>query len=321
MSSRSENVSESTIQYLVEQLDSLVDGERAATALAGMGQAAVPHLSRFLLMGPPRTIALPRCRAVRVLGELGACAVLISYFRDVPLPSDPVVLFAEDEVRSAVARELLGWKTDETFFTLLEATKNRATGGLVSALGEFMRVESVPILFSLLEDDLCREEAMTALRKLPEATRNFGTLLLRGQTNISVHGAGALRRRRATLQLLAECGPSSDQWNDLLSLLGDADTEVVIVVAGIGIQVAPAEQRRQIFEALFRVSKGANWAQEYRIESLLDTDRRLAASVATAIAERHAVNHEAPDWLDPSWRVLKYALDDAAPARRIGSPD
>ena len=75
--------------------------------------------------------------------------------------------------------------------------------------------ESVPLLFSLLEDNLCREDAKEALRKMPDATRAYAILLLRGLTQLSIRGSTAVRRGRATLQLLVECGIGMNEWPDL----------------------------------------------------------------------------------------------------------
>ena len=65
-------------------------------------------------------------------GRVGGLHVLLSYFRDYERPQDAAVLFAEDAVRSAVARELMRWKSDEVFHVLLDAAKQRATEGWFS---------------------------------------------------------------------------------------------------------------------------------------------------------------------------------------------
>jgi hypothetical protein len=178
-------------------------------------------------------------------------------------------------------------------------------------LGNFQRAEGVPVLFGLLEDDLCRDEAMDALRKIPDATRHYGTLLLRGQTELSVHSESSLRRLRATLHLFLEFALLPAEWEDVQRWLQIEDAEVVITVASIGLKIGPEVQRKSMFETLFRVSKSANWAQEDAIESLLDTDRGLASEIARVIAHQHKAKHESPNWLDPSWRILRHVLGNA----------
>ncbi len=119
------------LDQLIGALDSLKDGDFAVEMLIAYGQSAVPPLANSLLKGTPRTVSLPRCRAVRALGELGAYSTLISYFKKYVRPQDLQVLFAEDAVRSAAARELVRSQSSEVFLVLLDAAWQRATAGLV----------------------------------------------------------------------------------------------------------------------------------------------------------------------------------------------
>lgn len=306
------NDSERTVEQLIEDLESLVDGDRAEAILLAKGNRVIEPLARYLLSGAPRSISLPRCRAVRILGELGAYSTLISYLCDSRLPVDSVVLFAEDAVRSEAAQELVHWRTEESVEALLTAAKIRATSGVVSALGEFRRSESVPILFALLEDDLCREAAMEALRQMPETAHDYGILLLRGHTDIPIGTPASLRRLRSTLHLFTGLNLSSADWDDLKSWLRESDPETVITIGSIGLKIGSIAERRAIFEALLRVSRSVNWSQESAIEALLDTDRILAVEVADAFARQHFGNRENPNWLDPSLRILRHTLGDSS---------
>lgn len=301
-------MADARLESLIAALESLIDGELAVPMLIASGDRAVPYLAHFLLAGSPRTIALPRCRAVHALGELGAYSTLISYFRKYERPSDAAVLFAEDAVRSAVARELLRWKSDEVLWVLLNAGKQRATSGITFAIGEFRRVEGLPLLFELLEDDLCREEAKDGLRKLPEEAREYAILSIRGSTALQLAGTGALRRLRATLHFLSEFGMSSTDWPDIRPFLFDPDADVVIAAASIGSQMATIVGRREIIQSLFRVSEHLNWAQEDQIDRLLDANRELAYEIAEAILKERTNRGERPDWLSPAWRILRHAL-------------
>jgi len=303
--------SEQTIEQLINSLESLVDGNRAEAVLLTRGSAVIEPLARYLLSGPPRTISLPRCRVVRILGELGAYSTLIAYFRDQPLPEDPAVLFAEDAVRSEAAKELAQWKTEDSFQVLLHAVGIRATSGLVSALGEFRCSESIPSLFTLLEDDLCRDAAMESLRQMSNAAHQYGILLLRGRTDCPIHGPASVRRLRAVLHLFTEFELSPSEWSDLSPSLTATDPEVVITTAGIGLRIGSVGDRKEIFEALLRVSRFVNWSQENTIEALLDTDRDLASQVASKFVHQQFASRENVKWLDPSWRILKHALRDS----------
>lgn len=301
-------MADAQVERLIAALDSLVDGELAVPLLIACGERAVPYLEHFLLAGSPRTVALPRCRAVHVLGELGAYSTLISYFRDYEPPGDAAVLFAEDAVRSAVARELLRWKSEEVFGVLMDAARQRATSGVTLALGEFHRPESVPLLFEILEDDLCREEAKDGLRKVPEAARQYAILSIRGLTALQLNGPSSLRRRRATLQLLDEFGVSPAEWEDLRQFLFERDADVVIAAANIGSRIACVGDQEQIVEALFRISSHLNWVQEEQVATLLDVHREIAYKIAKAIADGRRSNGERPNWLSPSWRILRHVL-------------
>lgn len=296
------------IEDLIRGLDSLVDGESAAFKLISCGSRVIPFLERFLLSGAPRTVALPRRRAVRVLAALGAHSVLTAYLRESRLPEDAAVLFAEDGVRSDVSRELLQWKTEEVFEVLSHAAQRRATSGIIFALGEFRRAEAVPLFFEVLEDDFCREDAKEALRKMPGECREYAMCLLRGETTLPIHGSAALRRRRATLQLIEEFGVDSAAWLTIRRFLAEDDVDVVLAAAGVGLQAAPECERPEILLTLLRVSRHANWAQEGRMMALLDREQRVAIRVARSFAEQRLANGQRPDGRDPSWRILRHIL-------------
>jgi hypothetical protein len=305
--------------HWIAVLDSIMDGELAMNMLMAAGDRAVPHLEHFLLAGSPRTIALPRCRTARALGELGAYSTLISYFRDYEFPTDAEVLFAEDAVRSAVARELSRWKSDEVFRILMEAAKQRATSGLVLAIGEFHRPEAVPLLFQILEDDFCREDAKGALRKVRETAHPYAALLIRGLSEVPFYGPHALHRRRATLQLLEQFGVSEAEWQDLRQFLTESDADVVISAARMGLKIGPQSDQRQVAESLFRISEHVNWAQEGEIEELLDAHPDLAHEIADTVIEERRRRGEHADWLAPSWRILRHVLGRALEGRQYGA--
>ncbi len=308
MSTPLPGMSDMQLARMISALESLVDGDLAVSMLIACGDRAVPYLEHFLLAGSPRTIALPRCRAVHALGELGAYSTLISYFHEYEPPGDAAVLFAEDAVRSAVARELLRWKSEEVFRVLLDAATQRATSGITLALGEFCRVESIPLLFELLEDDLCREEAKNGLRKVPEAAHQYAVLSIRGTTGLQLTGPASLRRRRAILQLLDEFGLRQDEWQDIRPFLFERDTDVVIAAATIGSRMTETADQQEIVESLFRISEHLNWAQEDQVGQLLETNHEIACVTARSIAGARRSRGERPNWLNPAWRVLRNVL-------------
>ncbi len=294
------------MESLIAVLDSLVDGEAAAERLIAMGPSAIPALERFLLDGPARTIALPRCRAVHALGELGAQQVLLSYFRQWRHPADSAVLFAEDAVRSAAAEELARHQSEEVYGVVLDAAQERITGGLIRTLSDFGRAESIPVLFSALDDDLCREDARAALRKMPVQARAFAALVLRGRHAASVQMALSLRQRRAVLQLLRELGANAEDWPILREYLEDADADSVIAVAGIGFALGAAADYPAIIDMLFRISSHLNWAQEDEVTRLLEAHSEQARAAAYKLYENAIGRGEKPNWLSPRWRIVRH---------------
>jgi hypothetical protein len=294
-------ISSAQIEGLVLALESLTDGELAVDLLIACGKRALAPLEELLLHGKARTIAVPRCRAVRALGGLEAREALLAYFEKFEPPRDPVVLFAEDAVRSAVAHELMRWREEDIFRALLKAARRRATIGLIEALAEFGRSEAVPLLFERLEDDLCRNAAFTALLRTPEETRQYAILAVR---HGNLRGPAASRRRRAAAELFRELGISREEWQDISRLLEEDDPAVVLCVASAGFRVALQEEFPGIVRALFRVAHKLNWLQEDEIIHLLDDHKALAHSVAKQILADLRAHGEQVNWLSPTWRIL-----------------
>jgi len=298
-------IDDSQIGRLVSALDSLGDGDLAVDLLVACGARAIAPLEEMLLRGVARTIALPRCRAARALGALGAYKTLLAYFDKGNLPSDPVVLFAEDAVRSTVAHELLRWQSDEVLQALLRASKQRVTIGMIEALGEFRSDEAVPLLFKTLEDDLCRNAAIDALRKTPKQTREYAILSLRGETDVSLIGLAASRRRRATAELLDTLGISREEWQGVRDLLlEDGDAGTVVSAAAAGFRVALAEDFSRIIQALFRIANKLNCLQEDEVIHLLEEHRAVADDVVRQIVRNLTTEGQRVNWLSPAWRIL-----------------
>jgi hypothetical protein len=298
-------IDDSQVRRLVCALDSLAEGDLAVDLLVACGERAIAPLEELLLLGAARTIALPRCRAARALGALGAYKTLLAYFEKCNLPSDPVVLFSEDAVRSTVARELLRWQSQEVFQTLLRAAAQRVTIGMIEALDEFQSVETVPLLFKTLEDDLCRNAAMDALCKTPKQTVDYAVLSLRGKTEASLIGPAASRRRRATAALLRTLGVSREEWQEMRgALLEDEDAETVVNTVAAGFRVAPPEDFPRMIQALFRVADKLNWLQEDEVIHLLEEHRAEAGHAAMQIVNNLNTPEQHRNWLSPTWRIL-----------------
>ena len=94
---------------------------------------------------------------------------------------------------------------------------------------------------------------------------------------------------------------------------------LVIAAGAIGLKSGPAADRSLIVEALYRVSHRVNWAQEAQLESLLDSCPTESYRSAVAIAEQKMAAGKRPNWLDPTWRILKHVLRNQLSGGRYGT--
>lgn len=273
-------LAEATIRHLIGALESLTDGELAVDILVACGSRTVPFLSHALLDAPPQSIAASRCRVVRALGALGEKPILLQYLRNWTRPTDPAVTMAEDAVRSAAAKELLRWPSQEVFDVLLMCIRDRASLGLVEALGAFGRAEAVSVLFHVLLDDICGNAAIEMLRRTPEHTKTFALQLLAASSLEGEQAPSTLRMLRSTLALLLGMKVSKTEWASISYLLDWADAEIVITCAEIGMRSAPAKEHRAIVSNTFRILPNCNWLQESRAIELLELCKPLARSAA-----------------------------------------
>jgi hypothetical protein len=202
------------------------------------------------------------------------------------------------------------WRSEATFATLLKAAEHRATGGLILALAEYSRPESVPLLFRTLEDDLCREEAMNALRKIPDITRDYAFRSIPGTLSSETRGGSAQARCRATLKLLLQLGVSIQDWHTLRSFLFNHDGNIVLTAAQIGFQIAPSYEYSEIMRRLIAVADGFNWLEEQDAIALLLSHGPFAHSLAKEIMQERESNGEQPDGRMPSWRILQHLIDE-----------
>lgn len=294
-----------TILNLIHALESIMDGDLAVDILIACGSRTVPFLARKLLDDAPQSIAVSRCRTVRVLGGLGEEHVLLQYLRRWKQPTDPVVLMAEDAVRSTAAKELLRWPSQELFDVLLASVRQRASLGLVEALGAFGQAEAVPILFQVLQDDLCRNSAKEMLRKTPEHTKIFALQLLTTNSLEEQQCPSTLRLLQSSLALLSEIKVLKREWASISPFLVWSDAEIVITCAEIGIRSAPIKQRMAIVSNIFRVLPNCNWLQESRAIELFELCAPIARSLAAQKRNELISTGSKPNMLNPVWRVIE----------------
>ncbi|MBM3294795.1 MAG: HEAT repeat domain-containing protein [Candidatus Aminicenantes bacterium] len=271
------------IARLVTDLESLVSGEEACARLICLGQEAVEPLLRFLLEGKPSGVFQPRMWAVQALAGLGAREALIEYLdRDRPI-ADPQVRLGEEAVQSEAARALAAWPTEDVYRFLIEQSGRRLLIGLIEALAEFRRPESVPVLERALEDDYYRPAAEKALEKMGSGIReSLVSAAVSPRPDAANEAPSSLRRRRAVLALLGKMGSEPSSWPALSGLLEDGDEEVFVAAAKMGAAFAGPAERAAMVERLLKLLTEAPWYLREDIVGLLTV---LKAEAEPAIDE------------------------------------
>src|ERR1700728_1338494 len=268
------------IESLARDLESLRGGSMAAAALIGCGDRAIPALRAFLLNGRPRGIYQPRQLAVETLGKLGAKKVLLEYLSRTAPIKDAVVRMGEDAVLSTAACELGRWQTEDVFECLMGMASDRMLPGIVETLGSFRRVETIPYFLRALGDGVCRSYAEDAIRKMGEDAKE---LLLAAASSkspsIEQESGSSLQRRRWVLRILSDLKLSECDWARLRHLLDEADPDMVITTARIGLDMAPAPDKWRAVRRMIEMLPAAGWF--LRIEA------------SAALAEHFDVSREA----------------------------
>ncbi|OIQ90606.1 hypothetical protein GALL_275190 [mine drainage metagenome] len=152
------------IEGAIAKLRSLRDGAAAVVDLMACGPTAIAPLAAFLVAREPSGIFLPRCQAAEALTALGAKSALLDFLRHPARIIDPVEETGEDVVISAVARGLRHWQDEEVFAVLMNCAARKILPGLIEALGDYRRLESLPYFAKGLAEDGCRSETEEALR-------------------------------------------------------------------------------------------------------------------------------------------------------------
>ncbi|SNS19300.1 hypothetical protein SAMN04488503_3118 [Humidesulfovibrio mexicanus] len=219
--------SDAEVAELVRDLDSLADGPRAAELLAACGERAVAPLRTFLMQGRPSGVFQPRQRAVETLAALGAKDVLMEYLTGEMAIPDPVDAYGEEAVVNTAARLLARWRDDKVYRVLLALLRRKATPGAIDAVGEFRRVEAIPVFIAALGDSISRTFAEEALRKAGAiALPALLEAALRPWPSAREETPTSRIRRRGVLRLLAELGPPPGAWEQFAPLLRSSDLEI-----------------------------------------------------------------------------------------------
>ena len=193
------------VHRLVEQLEDLHRGHRAAEQLVACGEGAVEPLRDYLINGRPSHIFQPRQWAVQALARLGAWPVLLEYLGLPKDIADPVTRFGEEAVENTAARALADRQTEEVFQVLYRLAGQRLLPGVIEALGAFRRPETVALFITALGDDLCRAAAEQSLRRIGTAALPaLRAAARRGKGSRGRETPTETLRRKSAARLLSE---------------------------------------------------------------------------------------------------------------------
>ena len=307
---------EEEIQGLVDSLSSLHDGELGVDMLVACGERAVGPLRRFLFVGKPSGIFVPRQRAVRALAELGAKQVLLDYLASEQHIPDPIAAHGEEAVKNTAARALGAWRTDDVYQALRGVLRRKLLLGAIEVLGEFRRPEAIPDLIAALEDDFCRFTAEEAIGKIGEAAH--ADLIEAARTpdpSGANERASSRRRRRCALRLLEELRLSGHDWRQVAALVHDSDPEIRARAAAIALTVADERDQKLAVERLIEdLPAVEDWLLRGEIQGWLESHLDVAVpAVDKEIVRREAAaNHAGDNVLRLLLAVRRTSHDPAA---------
>lgn len=290
---RFDEFTESEIQALVDSLESLNEGELGVSMLVACGPRAVPVLRKSLLQGRPRVVYQPRQRAVRALTELGAKDVLLEYLAIPKNDLPPDIRYAEEAVESTAARSVTRWHTDDVFEILLALVSRRAVAGAIETLGEFRRVESLPILIRLLGDDVARPFAADAIGKLGKmAASELVEAAITPDPSRTHEAPSSLVRRRQALRLLMESGSLPDSISRVKALICDPDPEISANAAQMIVLGGNEYERNVAIERLLDVYKHTNWFLQTEIQrTLMSVSDAVLPILERRLGPAHDLNY------------------------------
>jgi hypothetical protein len=258
------------ILHLVEKLNSLLEGDRAAAALAACGPAAIEPLKRFLLEGRPNILYQPRRRAVETLSQLQARNALLEYLQfDRPIDDEQVRL-SEEVVQNAAAGALSQWPELEIAEALTDILQQRCLSGAVESLGKLKHSPAIPLIIATLEDDVCREAAETALKNMGQtAIPELILTVLSPRPDRDQESASSMLRRGSAARLLADLGVSEEQWNRLRGLVDERIPEILIAFCRMAGVAGDKEILQIVSGKLIGLLDRADWYTRNTIGDLL----------------------------------------------------
>ncbi len=160
--------------------------------------------------------------------------------------------------------------------------------GLIDALAEYKRLETIPYFERALGDDFYRLAAEEALQKFGVAA--CSALALSAVTpcpNFSMETPSSLQRRRSAIKLLHKIGTPAEYWQILRNLLNEPDEELFIAASKLGVRLASKEDRVIIARRLIKVISSVPWYLRRDIEdNLVALKNEISGEIEDEIAQR-----------------------------------
>lgn len=277
-------------RYLIEELCSLYRIEKAVDSLVELGAPAVEVLQAFLMEGKPSKIFQPRLHAVEALARLGAKEVLIAYLLQEREIDDPEDRFGEEAVKSSAARFLSTWPGEEMYRLLLNLSERRMLIGLIDALAEYMRADSMQYFERAIEDDFYRPAAEDAFMKLGGIAcdaLSVSAARVAFSPHSTLESPSSLGRRRSAVRILKRIGISAEHWRRLRALIRDPDDEIAAGIAGLGTEFASKEDRDLMASRLIELVSRVSWYLQEGVEdTLVALQDEAAELIAAEISSR-----------------------------------
>ena len=279
------------VEQAIGKLKSLREGDQGVLDVIACGREAIPALRRIVWEREPSGLFQARCRAVEALAKLHAHDALIEFLEANRSIADPIERLGEDAVINAAARWLANVRERRVLEVLLRLAQRPALTGVIGALGAFERIEAIPVLIDALQDDASRATAESALKKLGRSARE--PLMAAAKSGTGERESESQRRgRRSALRLLVEMRVPHKSWQNLRPLMGDPDAKIAALACELGLDCAPAAERRKCARRLIELLAQADWMLREDIE------RRLVDHFDSAQQEIESYLNKPPPHVD-----------------------
>jgi hypothetical protein len=171
---------------------------------------------------------------------------------------------------------------------LLKLSERRMLIGLIDALAEYMRPESISYFERALEDDFYRPAAENAFLRLGAISCGALSLSAMSSSPSSVmENSSSLGRRRSAVRILNRIGISAEHWEVLRDLLNASDEELVVGSAKLGVRFASKQDRGLMARKLMELISSVPWYLQEDIENILVAlQDEAAGKIEEEIAER-----------------------------------